>query len=140
MFPLSLLSLLPLSIIYSTIYSTWYQSYFSVTLNKRLSSVFFFFFFSNFSFVALYQLPIASVIAPINRSGPDESRSIEHSLIGTSTLLHARLQVVTILSTRHSSTSTRHHVGPIRKVADPPYRSSDDGSIPAKNAPIRYLT
>ena len=44
------------------------------------------------------------------------------------------------LPTRQYSTSMRRHVSPIRKVAGPPYRSSDDGQIPAKNAPIRHCT
>ena len=44
------------------------------------------------------------------------------------------------LPTRQSSTSMRRHVGLIRKVAGPPYRSSDDGQISAKNATIRHCT
>ena len=50
------------------------------------------------------------------------------------------LSVFPRASTRHCHSSTRRHVGPIRKVTGSSYRSSDDSQIPAKNAPIRHCT
>jgi hypothetical protein len=131
------------SLIYSTIYLTGIRATF---LWPLINAFLAFFFLSNFSFVALHQtlpkflLPIASVIAPIKRFGPYKSRSIEHSLIETFTLLHVQLEVVAILPTHCFSTSTCLPVGPIRKIASSPYRSSDDGQITTKHAPIRHCT